>query len=110
MTPEHQELNNLEAEMRDEGGPAFPCGSYGTKDQEQPPIYAGLSLRDYFAAAALTGMLADSESVGSNQEIGEAAYRVADAMLKVRHGIIPPIMPRPKSMPTPKPSDGTPRP
>jgi hypothetical protein len=46
-------------------------------------------LRDYFAAAALTGLLADSRGASVSGEalavkLGEAAYLAADAMLKER--------------------------
>lgn len=52
----------------------------------------GMSLRDRFAAAALTGMLAradfhlfpyDGADIGDGQA-AENAYQIADAMLKVR--------------------------
>lgn len=52
----------------------------------------GMSLRDYFAAAALTGLCANSFSDGQNMPLSKAnedqmatlAYRQADAMLKAR--------------------------
>lgn len=45
-----------------------------------------LTLRDYFAAAALQGMLADSKLKAeySESEFALRAYRLADAMLKER--------------------------
>ena len=45
----------------------------------------GMSLRDYFAAKAMTGLLT-AEIVGeySNEHVAEIAYRIADAMLKAR--------------------------
>lgn len=43
-----------------------------------------LTLRDYFAAAALQGMLADSKLKAEYSEFALRAYRVADAMLKER--------------------------
>ena len=41
------------------GGPAFPCHAdiIPSKDRD----YAGMTLRDYFAAAALTGIIAKGE-------------------------------------------------
>ena len=42
------------------------------------------SLRDYFAAAALTGILADPNGSGHLQEVSGFAYLVADAMLAAR--------------------------
>jgi len=43
-----------------------------------------LTLRDYFAAAALQGMLADSKLEAEYSEFARRAYRLADAMLKER--------------------------
>ena len=52
----------------------------------------GMDLRDYFAAKAMQGMLANkgvtySKSADENDKSGaERAYRIADAMLKAREG------------------------
>jgi hypothetical protein len=43
-----------------------------------------LTLRDYFAAKALQGMLSDSNLQGEYAEFALRAYRIADAMLKER--------------------------
>jgi hypothetical protein len=43
-----------------------------------------LTLRDYFAAKALQGMLADSNLQAEYSEFAIRAYRIADAMLKER--------------------------
>ena len=50
------------------------------------PIATGLeiSLRDYFAAAALQGMLADANFNEHPNEASRLCYRVADAMLAAR--------------------------
>ena len=61
--------------MNNTGGPAFPHQSYGA-------VRAGMTLRDYFAAKAMQGMLANGES--GLQKLSQAAYIVADAMLKAR--------------------------
>ena len=44
-----------------------------------------MTLRDYFAAQAMTGLLT-AEIVGeySNEHVAEISYRIADAMLKAR--------------------------
>ena len=65
------------------GGPAFPAPAGVSHITEQ-----GMTLRDYFAAKAMQGYLSDSEWLGevSPQGTAEAAYRVADAMLKARDG------------------------
>jgi hypothetical protein len=51
----------------------------------------GMTLRDYFAAAALPGLMARNWSHinGSNEQkiidtVAESAYRIADAMLAAR--------------------------
>ena len=45
--------------------------------------HTGITLRDYFAAKALQGMVADPDHVGM-AKIAEWAYLQADAMLKAR--------------------------
>lgn len=63
-----------------DGGPAFPRvnvnHAMGNGAQE------GMSLRDYFAAAALTGLLARSPQVATGVAAG--AYEYADALLAAR--------------------------
>lgn len=63
-----------------DGGPAFPLQSIGPEFQ---PGYSGMTLRDYFAAAALQGLLCNG---GGPSWDGDAknAYQAADAMLKAR--------------------------
>ena len=47
----------------------------------------GMTLRDYFAAKALQGMLAESGGGAlHNTNLSEFAYLIADAMLKARNG------------------------
>lgn len=64
--------------MKNDGGPAFPINA-GTP---------GMTLRDYFAAAALTGLLASStprkDSGRFVIETSKSAYAMADAMLAQR--------------------------
>lgn len=61
------------------GGPAFPSPTDGMLDNE------GMTLRDYFAAKAMQGMLAESGGgASSNEDLAEFAYHIADAMLKAR--------------------------
>jgi hypothetical protein len=62
------------------GGPAFPLQSIGP---DFTPGYAGMTLRDYFAAKALQGLLASSE-FNSFEGYASAAYTAADAMLAER--------------------------
>lgn len=66
------------------GGTAFPhdeiiIGSRGI------PAETGMTLRDYFAAKAMQGILACESDTGiPAYDIAEFAYAQADAMLKVR--------------------------
>ena len=79
----------------DDGGPAFPrpvgdlaIGGYGPT-YETIPAQDGMSLRDYFAAAALQGMLSDYDFHGglSDEKLAKAAYSQADAMLAARKAV-----------------------
>ena len=53
------------------GGPAFPWGAG----------FAGMTLRDYFAAKAMQGIFPLCQT---NESAAEECYKVADAMLKAR--------------------------
>ncbi len=82
------------------GGPAFPqhiaadaSGDIYTSDQFEDG--AGMTLRDYFAAAALKGMLASDTAVAAvaertlhsetpEQASARIAYKFADAMIAAR--------------------------
>lgn len=83
----------------DDGGPAFPLPEMLTGDgRTVQPNYWGMFLRDYFAAAALTGMSnmgaivtvhnGDIRMVELPKDheriITELAYRYADSMLAAR--------------------------
>lgn len=63
----------------DDGGQAFPIS-------EGPSTYAvyGMTLRDWFAGQALTGMLANTGSDGTIGEYVVDAYSYADAMIAER--------------------------
>lgn len=76
-----------------DGGPAFPShGSMGEVSQE------GMSLRDYFAAKAMQGFMANDtmltrygiasqrENISPDTLMATAAYAAADAMLAAREG------------------------
>jgi len=63
------------------GGPAFPVQSVYIEDQETNSH--GMTLRDYFAATVLQGLLAS----GLDQpkfEFARKSYEMADEMLKAR--------------------------
>lgn len=70
------------------GGPAFPCN-------EHAAVKVGMTLRDYFAAKAMQGLLASardftadedaSKPITSWDDYARGAYQMADAMLKARN-------------------------
>jgi hypothetical protein len=64
-----------------DGGPAFPVNAEQSPNGICP--LPGMTLRDYFAAAALQGMLAYYHGYGSFYAAG-SAYQYADAMLAER--------------------------
>lgn len=67
------------------GGPAFP-----NKD-ELGNMIPGMSLRDYFAGQALAGLLTQpAEDEYGPKCFAEAAYEMADAMLKARNKEVAP--------------------
>jgi len=80
--------------MKD-GGPAFPT-DYSSVDGFKHKVEAGMSLRDWFAAKAMQGMITaltefkknmlDGDSIIKNRpkDISELSYLYADAMLKER--------------------------
>jgi hypothetical protein len=65
--------------MINDGGPAFP--RTGADGHTSPQ--SGMTLRDYFAAAALQGLIANGECPTWDDD-AKAAYAAADAMLKAR--------------------------
>ena len=64
-----------------DGGPAFPHPAGWRRD---PHISDGMTLRDFFAAAALTGILASPDPEKRYSYATEDAWRYADEMLKRR--------------------------
>lgn len=83
-----------------DGGPAFPIPlNEGQSYQGHSPC-DGMTLRDYFAAKAMQGVLSNSDNGGGSIEpmvtflanperdgcewVARVAYRIADAMLAAR--------------------------
>ena len=62
------------------GGHAFP---HSLQDLYEPNT-AGMTLRDYFAAKAMQGLLASHGTDANAKTVAKAAYIVADAMLRAR--------------------------
>lgn len=56
--------------------PAFPNSYYSNVD--------GMTLRDYFAAKAMQGMLSEPSLRATPEEFASESYKVADAMLVAR--------------------------
>lgn len=74
-----------------DGGSAFPTNDYISTDGQRQAGSgsSGMSLRDYFAAAALIGIMTKPEGDATyhNESTGEIAmdaYTLADAMLAER--------------------------
>lgn len=70
------------------GGPAFPFslhigGSAGIVDAEECGA-GGMTLRDYFAAKAMQGLLAGKLKTTNMAVIASECYAMAGAMLKER--------------------------
>ena len=66
------------------GGPAFPIPlNPGQSWQAMAPC-DGMTLRDYFAAKAMQGLVVDGVGSLMDEELADWAYRLADAMLKAR--------------------------
>lgn len=77
---------------RNDGGPAFPVECYfnddgtpriGVQTGNATGMATGLSVRDYFAAKAMTSVMASPawEHRTTPEQISETAYAMADAML-----------------------------
>ena len=72
---------------KDNGGPAFP---FGQTDEQSGQLVngwgsEGMTLRDYFAAKAMQGMIASYGYLRSEVDVlAESAYDCADSMLKER--------------------------
>lgn len=67
------------------GGAAFPASGH---PDMQFVAQEGMTLRDYFAAKAMAGILVNTErnefSFSETGKIASKAYELADAMLKAR--------------------------
>ena len=62
-----------------DGGPAFPVPSLA--------VDSGMTLRDYFAAAALQGLIASRGSMSTRflaEDDASYVFEIADAMIKAR--------------------------
>jgi hypothetical protein len=91
------DLKPEDIRTNDDGGPAFPIITPDTASYEHVPVTPGMTLRDYFAAAAVPGLLPHNggmperdwagidEGMLSGEEIvALRAYKIADAMIHRR--------------------------
>lgn len=82
---------------KEDGGNAFPVADYDHMTFQPANVdvhkrqLSGMSLRDYFAAKAIQGLIAGSMADGSSwgkddaQLMAQTAYEVAEAMLAARN-------------------------
>ena len=73
------------SQKKNTGGPAFPV----LIDRRHDPDFdyeTGMTLRDYFAAKAMQGLVAgaDPEGAINLHGVAEWSYNMADALLKAR--------------------------
>lgn len=76
----------------EDGGPAFPCGLMQYSENEQSPMFNGMSLRDRIAVEVAPTIITMSlNRDGHRDEISVAAcsYQLADAMLAARSTPLP---------------------
>jgi hypothetical protein len=71
-----------------DGGPAFPTEQHETQNGGWNQTYEqGMTMRDYFAAKAMQGLLSQSMGTAPSSSVkfgAEYAYQMADAMLAER--------------------------
>lgn len=69
------------------GGPAFPSGLIdpSTPEDAVQSLHNGMTLRDYFAAKAMQGLLAGNLTTTKMSVIAGECYAMADAMLEARN-------------------------
>ena len=66
---------------------AFPTPTFSISDEARVTSiggHDGMNLRDYFAAKALQGLLADGVGSLMDEELADWSYKLADAMMKAR--------------------------
>ena len=74
-----------------DGGPAFP-GEKAMRFGQTNDCNEGMTLRDYFASKAISGMMGEIHSYGQDispdtlENYAKSAYRLADALLAARGG------------------------
>jgi hypothetical protein len=85
----------IKTKPADDGGSAFPHGEIIAEQHDSAGNFsgnilhhesAGMSLRDWFAGMALSGIMSNSGSFASmsDSQVAETSYSAADAMLAAR--------------------------
>ncbi len=75
----------------EKGNPAFPVPAYVNSQGETWDVHMqGMTLRQYYAAAAMQGIMASEEINFSimcpdSREVAKMAFRIADRMLEVEN-------------------------
>lgn len=74
----------------EDGGPAYPCPEAGVQHFSDMAAYTGMTLRDYFAAGAVQGLLSNQAQdyapmtpIALHAVVLDA-WKIADAMIKYR--------------------------
>lgn len=78
----------IAAEVKNDGGPAFPVDGTFQDERGEDFYQPGMSLRDWFAGMVLAGhwvgRFPDDINTPTVERMAEACYKLADAMLKER--------------------------
>lgn len=71
---------------KNNGGPAFPREDYQCNGADGSLGQEGMSLRDYFAAKAMSGLVGMVNLITDDtiELISKRAFQLADAMIKAR--------------------------
>lgn len=80
MSGDHNMYAGWEPPRKEAHMKAFPTAADNGHSTNQD----GMDLRDYFAAKAMQGMLADHTRDNYPEEHAAYAYKIADAMMKAR--------------------------
>ncbi len=67
----------------EDGGPAFPVSDEESR-RKVSAVFGGMTLRDYFAAKAMCGLLADTDYCEHEEAVARRCYMLADAMIAER--------------------------
>ena len=66
------------------GGSAFPYSIREEGSEYTSESSKGMTIKDYFAGQAIIGIIANSDGLKYTDSMANAAYEIADSMLKER--------------------------